>query len=370
MNKRKVLFLSLVLLLNTALTIQLTAQNSSNKEKKDVRQVPFKSGYIKYELTGSVKGTREVWWDNYGEQRKEIDKSTSSVTIFGMKNEEENHTLVIYDKNVRYKVDYIKDIAEKTTEVYHNDMVDKKTQEEREKAADDVFKSLGGKKEGTQKVLGYQCDVISLLGSKMWTYKGVPLKIEARLLGIESNTKATVFKTNISISKNTFNPPTDVEFTEIENDEYEEPSAKTITRNVVEKKEEPIEEIEEEVVEENYEEYPYDKFKKDMKAFKYGSYHKITTINVDGTYTATFIKGFSKKTLTIVAASRKNPKYEKIKKLAKEFDYEGKNYLYYHTPKSSSIIIDTHKYDTYIVVTTNPRQPKSSMVKIINKLPY
>ncbi len=367
---KKTLFLSLTFLLISTLSVQLKAQEEGlGKNQKIGRQNPFKSGYIKYKLTGSTEGIKEVWWDNYGEQRKEIEKSKSSIVIFGMKNEEERHILTICDKDVCYMVDYVKDIAEKRKEIYQNEIADQKSAKEREKLGEEMFKSMGGKKEGTEKVLGYPCDVYSLLGSKIWSYKGVPLKTEANLLGMKANIVAVTFKRNISIPKNTFTPPKDVTFTVIDNED-EEYSNKIMENTHSAQNEEEVEKEKKEKVEEGYKKYSYKQFKKDMKTFKYGSYHKITSVNVKGTYTATFIKGFSRKTLTVIASSRKNPEYEKLKKVAKEFDYKGKKTFYTKTSNSSSIIIDIDKYDTYIILRTNPIQSKKEMLKIRNKFVF
>ncbi len=43
---------------------------------------------------------------------------------------------------------------------------------------------MGGKKVGTDKVLGYPCDVWDLMGVKQCMYKGLPLKVESNIMGV------------------------------------------------------------------------------------------------------------------------------------------------------------------------------------------
>ncbi len=71
-----------------------------------------------------------------------------------------------------------------------------------------MMKQMGGKKTGTDQVLGYNCDVWTLMGStKQCMYKGIPLKIESNVMGIKSREIATKVEFDISLSKDDFKLP-------------------------------------------------------------------------------------------------------------------------------------------------------------------
>jgi hypothetical protein len=63
-----------------------------------------------------------------------------------------------------------------------------------------MLKQMGGKKIGTDKVLGYTCDVWEMMGTKQCIYKGIPLKIESNVMGLKNTEVATKAEFDISIS--------------------------------------------------------------------------------------------------------------------------------------------------------------------------
>ncbi len=66
---------------------------------------------------------------------------------------------------------------------------------------------MGGKKTGTDTVLGYTCDVWNLMGTKQCIYKGIPLKVETNMMGIKNVELATKAEFDISLSKDDFKLP-------------------------------------------------------------------------------------------------------------------------------------------------------------------
>jgi hypothetical protein len=70
-----------------------------------------------------------------------------------------------------------------------------------------MMKKMGGKKLGTDKVLGYTCDMWDLMGSKQCMYKGIPLKIETDVMGMKSTEIATKAEFDIGLSKDDFKLP-------------------------------------------------------------------------------------------------------------------------------------------------------------------
>lgn len=43
----------------------------NTQAQKDINHYLVKSGYVEYELTGSIKGVKKIWWDDYGDKERE-----------------------------------------------------------------------------------------------------------------------------------------------------------------------------------------------------------------------------------------------------------------------------------------------------------
>jgi len=189
---------------------------STNAHNNQNNQLAIKSGYVEYELTGSVTGTKKYWWDDYGNKSRTEIKSTSEVKIFGMTSKEEQHSITITDDNTIYTQDLIKGTAHKSSndeyEEIGNEMTEDMTEEEIEQLGEEVLASMGGERLGTEKILGKECEVIKVMMAKVWMYKGIPLKSTAKVMSIETNETAVKFDENISIPFSTFTPDKSVEY--------------------------------------------------------------------------------------------------------------------------------------------------------------
>ncbi len=74
-------------------------------------------------------------------------------------------------------------------------------------SGEDMMKQMGGKKIGTDKVLGYSCDVWNLMGTKQCMYKGIPLRVETNVMGMKNTEIATKAEFDLSLSKDDFKLP-------------------------------------------------------------------------------------------------------------------------------------------------------------------
>jgi hypothetical protein len=193
-------------------TISYTQDNQANR-------FVVKSGYVEYELTGSITGTKKFWWDNYGDRTRTEIKSTSVIKMFGTTTKEEQHTITITDENTIYSQDLIEGTAYKSSNEEYDEVTQEMTEDmtdaEIEQMGNEILESLGGERLGTEKVLGKDCEVIKVMMAKVWMYKGIPLKSEAKVMRIETNETAVKFDENISIPSSTFIPDKSVEFQEI-----------------------------------------------------------------------------------------------------------------------------------------------------------
>ncbi len=202
-------------ILFTILSIFIILVSINAQNNQEVNRYAVKSGYLKMELSGSTTGTRELWWDDYGEKTCEIEKSETTVNMFGMKNTDKTHMLTINDGDTYWTVDYINNEAYKgNIEMYDaaQQFSDSMTDEEREEFTNQILESLGGQKQGTETIKSYKCDVFSVMGAKIWIYKGIALKSTAKIMGIENNEMFVDFKPNSAVPSSQFSPPSGYQF--------------------------------------------------------------------------------------------------------------------------------------------------------------
>jgi hypothetical protein len=184
--------------------------------QEDIDRYIVKSGYIEYELTGSTKGTKKIWWDDYGDKEREEIKAVSEVKMFGMVQKEEIHSVHISDGNKYWDINLLDGTAVTGTDSYYDvvDFSEDMTDAEKKKFEDDMLNAFGGKRIEPENFLGHKCEVIEVMGAKSWIYKTVVLKSTVNLMGIEVNEIAIKFDEDISIQAAKFEPPSDIEFSE------------------------------------------------------------------------------------------------------------------------------------------------------------
>lgn len=188
----------------------------NTQAQKDINHYLVKSGYVEYELTGSIKGVKKIWWDDYGDKEREEIQSISEVKIFGMVQKEEVHSIHISNGNKYWDINLLDGTGVTGDDSYYDavDFSEDMTDAEKKKFEDDLLNALGGQRLDPENFLGYKCEVIEVMGAKSWLYKGIALKSKANLMGIEVNEVAKKFKKNNVIPASKFEPPKDIKFVE------------------------------------------------------------------------------------------------------------------------------------------------------------
>lgn len=199
--------ISLILLLFT-----LIAQ----AQDKTLKRYEVKSGMVEYTLStkgkmmGSTtegKGTAKLCFKNWGavELKEEQSKTVTVSKLFGRENKEvkQQHTMDKLDNGTSYSVDFEaqkiytqKDVAMESVKMFNNGNANQTGKE--------MLKAMGGEKIGEEKVLSYPCEIWKALGTKMWIYKGVPLKEEATMFGVTTTKLATKANFNIAVPNQCF----------------------------------------------------------------------------------------------------------------------------------------------------------------------
>ena len=200
-----VLMKKINLLAALLLTLTLTATLSASTKRYDV-----KSGIVEYKITGGgsmlgittkTEGISKLYFTDYG--NLELHDERETTTTMGQKTT--SHNLVKIEGDTVYSVDeeekYI--VKQKLGKLVNQQKEGKSLAS----MGKEMMKEMGGKKIGTEKFLGYPCEVWEVMGSKVWIYKGVPLKTEANIMGFKHNIVATKAKFNVKIPKERFKLP-------------------------------------------------------------------------------------------------------------------------------------------------------------------
>jgi hypothetical protein len=195
-SMKQINILLIMVLLALGVT-NLLAQNKRYHVKSGVVEYKMSGGGSIFGIKNETKGTSKLIFKDWGNIELTDEKSTS--TTMGKTDVVDKITKI--DNGKVYSVD--KD--RKVITVFTLDML--KQSKDMTKMGKDMLKSVGGKKIGTGKVLGYTCEIWEALGSKIWIYKGVTLKVEASIMGIKSTQIATKAKFNINISDSKFKLP-------------------------------------------------------------------------------------------------------------------------------------------------------------------
>ena len=182
-----------------------------------MQKYDVKSGKIDYSIQAngnimgmsqvSTVGKKRIIFAEYGIKKLEEEVKVEKQTVMGETKTHKTHTLMYMNGAVLYKVDFKKKIIYRMKNqgmAMANALGSGKNAKETGLA---MMKSMGGKKIGTDKVLGYTCDVWDLMGVKQCIYKGIPLKIESNMMGLKSAEVATKAEFDIGISEKSFKLP-------------------------------------------------------------------------------------------------------------------------------------------------------------------
>lgn len=183
-------------------------------QAKTVERYSIETGMIEYEVNGGgnvmgviseIKGRSTLYFKNYGAVTLEEEESTTIMSGMASK-VEKSHSMKKIDNVTVYLVDFKKNIINKATDPVGSQYL--ASGENMSADSEKQLQKMGGKKIGTEKVLGYSCDVWSILGGKQWLYKGqVPLRVEAEVLGMKHNLVAVKAMFNKSVPDSKFKLP-------------------------------------------------------------------------------------------------------------------------------------------------------------------
>lgn len=200
-----------------AATLTMMAQQGTLKNEKIFE---IKSGKVEYAIEGKTKGTKTLWFDDYGRLQCELKKT--STKMFGITTIEE--TLSIRNKQWMYNIN----LTDKTgTKMSIDDAFEMpetilatSDEQDLKEIAEELKESFDAKDVGNETILGRNCIVMDIgrLNGRHWRYKGITLKMEVKMGGILGDfiEIATAFDENISVPASKFEVPAGIAIQEIQ----------------------------------------------------------------------------------------------------------------------------------------------------------
>lgn len=321
-----------------------------------------KSGHITYKLTGNTTGTKEIWWDNYGEKSCTEVNAVTVTRMMGFTSEEKEHKVSVTIEDKEWVANLLDNTGIKAVNPYYNDgkeLAESMTEAQKKQLEKQVMDALNGQELGTETVLGRSCKIYSVMGSKSWIYKGVILRSEASIMGISNQEEAISFQENVRVPLTKFRP--------VEGIEYEDLQAQQQAYYGGSDDGYDDEEEDEQVIPVTY---PFDKFARIINGFNFDGYSKTMVQPVEGRHMAMFQKNMVN-TLMIVASSDKEVD-EKDKDGYEQFSRNGHNCLYGNLEdgEGTALMIEYPEYDMIIIIAGMPHLSKSKLVEAGDQLKF
>lgn len=172
------------------------------------------SGIVEYEMSGMQKGTETIYFDRWG--WREAKQTNSEISVAGITRKENKFTIM--DGEWIYNIDLDRRTGTKTKNPMLEQFIAAAKNKDKSltELGEEMLRSMGGQKIGTEAVAGKDCDVweTKKLGSKSWVWKGVTLKSQLSMGGMQVNSSATRVDENAIIPADKITIPSDVKITE------------------------------------------------------------------------------------------------------------------------------------------------------------
>ncbi len=229
------IFIAIVLLSTAAI-----AKEMNPWEQK----LPFKEAIISYKITGTQTGSSTLYLKDYGKTMALFRNVTTKILM--MKTQES--TLNITTREWVYSIDMNEKTGTKQVnpEKYLIEEFNKLSAAEQKKVASNVDKfgisfvagMEGQVEKNAKKILGYNCDKITMMGTTVYSISnvGLPLKTKSNMMGMKFKEKATEIK-KTSVPTDKFMVPAGVKISHSpEDDEVARNHAKMIIQSLLEDK--------------------------------------------------------------------------------------------------------------------------------------
>lgn len=345
--------------LGILISFQVQAQNQAKK-------FAIKSGQLEMKLDGSAKGTKTIYFDDYGDKYYEEEASVTEITMFGVTDKSETNKVLIMNKDRYWSMDKI--TGENYTGTLAGYQMGKEYAEglseaEQKQLVDNVVNALGGQRLGMEDVAGYSCEKMNVMGTNIWVYKGLTLRSEGNIMGVISKEIMTSFEEGIAIPASRFQPPSDLNFTEIDLNQQGGFGQLNMYEDEAEKALEELYPVE----------YPYEDFTNVVNGFNPEGYARTMVMNQGGQYMALYNQGFTNMVI-VVATSSKNMDENDEEMNFESFNHRGKTLRYGEMESEGmtgkGVLIPFDEHDMHIMIMSMPGKDKQTIVKWADELEF
>ncbi len=177
------------LILLSLLTFVHYHHAESGGGKSNMQRYGLKQACIQYVIKGDmINGTQELCFDRYGAREVQIQHQT--IKVMGMTQETKTATYTDFSEGGTI---YTVDLKTNTGTKMENPMIKSLEGKDLKEVGKEMLVQMGGKKIGTGKVLGKECDIweIKNMGTKAWVWNWINLKTETNMMGMNITIEAT-----------------------------------------------------------------------------------------------------------------------------------------------------------------------------------
>jgi len=184
--------------------------------ESSMKKYAVKSAKIEYSIksSGNVMGMetktigkKRLIFDDYGVRELEENSQVNQTKGLGQNKVRKEHSLKYMNDLILYSVNFKKKKILRVENRGASMAVMFAGEKNLEEGGEAMLKKMGGKKIGTDKVAGYNCDIWKMTASKLCIYKGVSLRTETDVMGIKSVEIATKAEFGLSLSQDDFKLP-------------------------------------------------------------------------------------------------------------------------------------------------------------------
>lgn len=181
---------------------------------KDQKFYGIESGIIEYEISGSQRGDKTLYFKDWGRKQAEFSESTIKVGKYSKR----ANLLKIKSGNW----EYILNLASKTGTKRENPVLEKLIEFRDQISYGEFGEQLalinGGVETGSDVIMDKKCRVFEFKSKnlKLWLWNWIILKSETLTGNIKINVRAINIKENVAIADSIFNPPLDILITEVD----------------------------------------------------------------------------------------------------------------------------------------------------------
>jgi hypothetical protein len=198
---------SSIILTTTAKSIE-SFEDLLSVNKTKYKRYGIIKGAVEYQVSGTKTGKQILYFDDWGSKEAKIE--ISEMRMAGLIFKE--NKLTILDGEWTYNIDMDKKSGSKIKTPLLKELTAKSKTNDLTEVGEKMLKQMGGKIIGQETVLGKKCDLweVKSLGTKMWVWNYIPLKIETVMLGNTITINAVKIDLDSNINADKFSVPKDV----------------------------------------------------------------------------------------------------------------------------------------------------------------